>query len=87
MTTQALSSQVNRTNSTDLTNLTKCYFNFTASGGISPYSSSPLLLNVDNFNGSAYDVVDATLFCSIYPNPKATTTITDSVGCTIIKTT
>jgi hypothetical protein len=87
MPTQALSSQVNRTNSTDLTNLTKCYFNFTASGGISPYSSSPLLLNVDNFNGSAYDVVDATLFCSIYPNPKATTTITDSVGCTIIKTT
>jgi hypothetical protein len=86
MPVQSLVGSVSRTNTTVGT-LTTCYYKFTASGGIGPYNGSPSALNVNYASGTGNNISNPSAFCSVYPNPAVNTTITDSVGCTIIKST
>ena len=89
MPTQVLSGQVVRTSTTDINNITKCYYKFTASGGISPYSTTPssVLLNTDYQNGTGVNVINTTSFCNNYPTTPVSIQILDSVGCSIPKST
>ena len=88
---QALDGQVVRTNSLSPLPI-NCQYKFTATGGIGDKSASPALDTViTSFTGSEATSTTAnnirSSFCSTKPTPAVTATITDSVGCTIIKTT
>jgi hypothetical protein len=89
---QALAGQVVRTNTLYPLPII-CKYKFTATGGIGTKSASPTALDtvITSFTGSlaTSGTIDSArgMFCDIRPTPAVTTTITDSVGCTITKTT
>jgi hypothetical protein len=90
MPTQALSAQVSKSPSTVSLNgisVTTCSYEFTASGGIGTKIGSPYALTTNYDYATGYNIVSPSTFCSIRPIPSDITTITDSVGCTITKTT
>jgi len=89
--TTALVAQVNKTNTAVPLPLV-CRYSFTATGGIGAKTSTrPLNVINNSYVGPLASSVIAnpvrTTFCSVYPSPALVATITDSVGCTIIKST
>jgi len=69
-----------------------CKYSFTATGGIgSKTSTQPLNVINNSYVGPIASVGIAnalrTTFCSVRPSPALVATITDSVGCTVIKST
>ena len=89
---QALAGQVVRTNTLNPLPII-CKYKFTATGGIGNKTASPTALSTEITSFTGNLATSSTLnqarglFCSTRPTPAVTTTITDSVGCTITKTT
>ena len=91
MPAQALVGQVVRTNTSVPLPLV-CQYSFTASGGIGGKTSTrPLNIVNNSYIGpiASAGIANAVrpTFCSVYPNPVLVATITDSVGCSVIKST
>ena len=87
---QALVAQVTKTPTTvniGGASVTTCSYKFTATGGIGTKTATPPIVLNTTYNSGTGTNVNPTTFCSLRPIPAVTATITDSVGCTITKTT
>lgn len=89
MPSQSLSSTITRSNTSiaGSPNNYYCKFKFETIGGLQPYNGIPYSPNVDQDGGTGYSTSNGTQACSAKPSPPAVTTITDRVGCSIVKST